>query len=140
MTDPNAKRENDIPDFYIFKGEDGKHYKTDQALTNLINRHVFLGRDFEQNGREFYPQWQEPEFKSITRYAWYLTADGERRVRWYWAIVDHKKSHGRCERLEQGQCAVKIPLRLGWSTKAKLWTIVEPTDRATSEQVRKIKN
>lgn len=134
------KRQNDLPDWYVYQDAGAKWYKTDERLTHEINRHVFLGRDFDQHGRAFYPQWEEPEFKSQTKYAWYLTADGERRVRWQWAIVEHRKGHGHCVRLDKGQCAVRIPLMLRWDAKTKCWTKVEPTNAATKDEVRKIEH
>lgn len=135
-----TKSQSDLPTYYLYQDAGAKWYKSDAALTREINRHVFLGRDFDQHGRAFFPQWPEPEFKSQTRSAWLLAADGERKVRWTWIITEHKKSHGKCTRLDKGQCAVQAPLLLGWDPQRKLWTKVDNPAAATKEQVRKIES
>ena len=136
----DIKTQSDLPNWYVYQDTGGKWFKSDAALTREINRHVFLGRDFDQHGRAFYPQWNEPEFKSDTKAAWYLTADGERRIRWLWKIVEHKKSHGHCIRLDKGQCAIKVPMKLGWNIKTKCWEKITPPDAATKDEVRKIEH
>lgn len=115
------KRQNIWPTFYIYEEADGWK-RTDDALTKEINGHVFLGRDFQTNGRSFYPQWPEPEFKSERRQAWLLDANGEVRARWYFKEVDHTKHHHRCDKIGQGRCRIQVPLKLSYDPQKKFWT------------------
>lgn len=133
------KRANRIPSFYLYKGADGKWYKTSEELTREINDHVFRRKSFDTQGRAFYPQWSEPEFKSETQPAWYLHTDGECRQRWTITTCTHKRSHHGCTPLGNGECLQQKPLRVGWDPKTKLWTKDTPLNLATSEQMRKFK-
>lgn len=128
----------DWPTFYLYQGEGAKWYKSDATLTGQINRHVFLNEPLETNGCAFYPQWPEPAFKSETRIAWNLAADGSRQARWCWQVVAHKKSHGKCKPIGNGKCGVKVLLKLGWNAKTNLWTLVENPDAATKDQIKQI--
>ena len=122
---------NDIPTSYIYRAKDGKYYRSDKDLTAKINRHVFRSGELDQAGAVFYPQWPEPEFKSETRPAWFLDRDGIRKVRWRWEEIPHVKSHYDCERLSNTTCRAKIPLRLAWDGKTKMWTVCGQRVRTT---------
>ena len=127
------------PSFYLYKGEAGKWFRTSKELTAEINKHVFYRQDFDTQGHAFIPQWPEPDFKSQTKPAWYLHGDGQIRMRWTFTIKDHKRSHGGCTPLGDGSCLQQCPLKVGWEPKHKMWTIIEPLNKATPEQMRKYK-
>lgn len=128
------------PTFYVFKNKDGKWTKTDTALTKEINRHIFYYKDFDCQGFNFIPQWDEPEFKSTTKPAWYLSKEGDVKVRWTIVVNEHKKLHHGCTTLKDGSCLQQCPARVGWDPDKKFWTIVEPPNKATGEQMRKFVN
>ncbi len=59
--------------------------------------------------------------------------DGD-RVKWYWMIQPHHKSHGRCKLLGDGLCAIKMVRYETWDEDAKAW-VADPMDNhATPEQ------
>lgn len=128
------------PSYYLYKGNGGKWYRASKELTEEINRHIYFGRDFKTQGRAFYPQWDEPEFKSESKPAWYLHGDGLVRMRWTVTVRDHHKGHHGCTPIGQGSCLQQCPLRVSWEPKHKLWTIVEPPNKATKEQMRQYKD
>ena len=127
------------PSFYLYKGDDGKWYRTSKELTAKINKHIFYRQDFDTQGHAFIPQWDEPEYKSTTKPAWYLHGDGQPRMRWTLTVKDHKRTHGGCTPLGDGSCLQQCPLKVGWEPKHKMWTIIEPLNKATPEQMRKYK-
>lgn len=128
-----------LPSFYVYK-RDGQWTKTSKALTDEINRHIFFYKDFDCQGYSFIPQWDEPDYKSTTKTAWYLGKDGELRVRWTITVNDHKKGHHGCTPIGDGSCLMQCPLKVGWDPQKKFWTIVEPPNKATGEQMRKFNN
>lgn len=113
----------DWPTFYIYESSDGWH-RSDARLTHEINRHVFLGDDFDTAGRTFYPQWPEPTNKATTKVAWMLNHDGYRVARWAWLERDHSKHHANCELTTNGKCRSRALIRLSFDTHKKLWTQV----------------
>lgn len=130
--------QSDWPTFFLYQDTGGKWFKSDERLTLELNRHAFMGKPFETNGRAFYPQWAEPDFKSETRVAWRINADGDREARWCWQVVAHKKSHGKCKPLGNGKCAVKVLLKLQWDIKKKLWILADNPDAADKSQIKQI--
>jgi hypothetical protein len=128
------------PTFYLYKGDDGRWYKTSQLVTEEINKHIYFGKDFDTQKRAFYPQWDEPDLKSTIKPAWYMHADGLLRMRLTITVRDHLRTHSRCTPLGDGSCLQQSPLKLGWEPKHKLWTIIEPPNQATREQMRKFKD
>lgn len=128
------------PTFYLYKRDDGKWCRTSKELTEEINKHIYFGCDFDTQKHAFFPQWDEPEFKSETKPAWYMHADGLLRMRWTLTVRDHIRTHSRCTPLGDGSCLQHSPLKLGWDPKYKMWTIIEPQNKATPEQMRKYKD
>ena len=129
----------DRPTFYIYESDNGWR-KTDKALTDAINAHIFGTGKLDTAGRSFYPQWPEPDYKSDTRPAWRVNADGIMVVRTYWRIRDHEPAkHGtRCAKLADKRCGFRCAHRLAWNADKKLWTLVDTINEATAEEARKL--
>lgn len=121
------------PTAYLYEGPDGWH-RSDERLTQEINRHVYLGQPFETAGRTFYPQWPEPKDKTETKPAWILRPDGTIAVRWYWLERDHTKHHANCELMEQGRCRSRAALRLSYDPIKRLWTQVAPLNKERKDK------
>lgn len=115
------KNQCDLPIFYLYKGDDGKMHKTNQALTDNLN-HISIKRDLIIT-REYYPQWPKPEFASQTRPAWKITTDGIRAVRWYRRRCQHNRTHGgqTCKMINDKECARTCAIYLQWDDKSSLW-------------------
>ena len=116
----------DRPTFYIYECANGWR-KTDKALTDAINSHIFGTGKLDTAGRSFYPQWPEPDYKSDTRPAWRVNSEGIMVVRTYWRIRDHDK-----------RCGFRCAHRLAWNADKKLWTLVDTINEATAEEARKL--
>lgn len=127
---------NDPPKFYLFEDGNGWH-KTDDTLTRKITMDISLGKVVQTAGRCFYPQWPKPKYKSATRLAWKVNAEGYVVLRWWWKIKEHNKKHQGCKMLNGKQCGVRIPERLRWDEKQDYWVLVS-TDGRASEQEAKV--
>lgn len=127
MAEP--ERLSDIPTAYLYEVEPKKWIKSDKILTAEINAHIFHNHDFNPAGREFYPQWPEPRFKTKTHPAWKLDKTGARVIRTKRIETDHHKSHAACRQLGNGKCEQIIAERLGWDSKAKIWTRIDDSSQ-----------
>lgn len=137
----NDSRANDIPNYYLYQGDDGRWRRTSDGVTKEINDHLFRRQPFDTQGRAFYPQWNEPEMKTQTHPAWFVNAeDGEMHLRWTITVCDHKKTHYGCTPLGDGTCLQQAPLKMSYDPKVKMWTKVTPPNIATGEQMRKFRN
>lgn len=128
----------DRPNFYIYESADGWR-KTDAKLTAELNK-LFTSGPASTAGRSFYPQWPEPAYKSETKTAWFIDADGTAKVRTYWRIRDHEpQKHGnRCARIDEKRCAFRCPHKLAWNADKKLWTLIETTNEATKDEAARL--
>lgn len=141
MIDAHGKaRQNDIPDYYLYKDGD-QWMKTSKETTREINDWLFRRTGtFDTAGRAFYPQWNEPDYKTETRVAWRITEDGHRVARWSWVIRDHDKNHRQCQPLGNGTCGIKVLRMTSWDAQKRMWTLLPLENAATPEQMRSLKD
>lgn len=59
--------------------------------------------------------------------------DGD-KVRWYWMVQPHNKSHARCKLLGDGLCAIKMVRYEDWNEGLHRWEAVPMDNHATPEQ------
>lgn len=120
----------DLPAFYLFKGDDGKMRRTKPDMTEALNRINIRKKPLELT-RDYYPQWPEPNFKSQTRPAWKITADGVRVVRWYKRRCQHNRTHGggTCRMIDDKECARTCAISLQWDAKTSLWVQAQLIDK-----------
>lgn len=116
------KEQCDLPIYYLFKGDDQKWHRTKKEMTDALNR-ITIRKQPLVITTAYYPQWREPDFKSQTRPAWYITADGDRVVRWYRRRCQHNKTHGNgsCKMINDKECARTCAIYLQWDAKSSLW-------------------
>lgn len=119
------------PSYYVYE-DGGTWRKTDPDLTKQLNKIScgFQSKD-DLHGFCFYPQWDEPEFKSEKKPAWRISPDGVCLQRWYWVERDHSQKHADCKMLGNGKCATKAPCYVEWDDKTRHWVLADMPNKAT---------
>lgn len=120
-----TERQSDLPTFYIYKDKDGTH-KTDEELTKQLNSPGWIDTKIT-TGVEFFPQWPAPKYKSQTRPAWKINAEGYKVVRTREIECEHKPSHGHTCRLkgDGAHCYRTTAQMLIYDIRKHFWIIQE---------------
>lgn len=125
------------PKFYVYIGNDGRTYKTDEKTTAEINAAISRGADV-QGGKVLRPQWDKPKDPSMIVGAWQVGKHGRTEVRCFWALRSHSKGCSGCKMVDDTTCAIKVPYAMKYDPKTGFWTILEPECKADDKLSRKL--
>lgn len=125
----------EFPDYYLYQ-KDGMWFKTDNALTKQINRHICGDKASELPKIVFYPNWSAEGLQGAKYVAWRVNQFGEQVIRWYWQVKEHSKKCKNCIKLDNGRCGIKVPALIEWNKAANCWQLAPMSGKASEDEAK----
>lgn len=113
---------NDLPIYYMYEDDNGWH-KTDQSLTQALNKVIKGAGQMPTSAYAFLPQYKRPSDLKARRKALIIMSDGTIAVRTKYITRTHSDKHYRCEMVDDEHCRCRVAQMLEYDSNRNMWII-----------------